>query len=121
MQTESNTADSLSNTLFETLQQLKAGAIDIAKASAISEIARSITDIEKTKIAYMKQTKQALESKLFNVIQPDNHSVMIAKADPKQTQQSPNFDQLSLTFNSTKMIRTGTVEVAGNVTTHRMK
>lgn len=52
----SNDINALRSTLFETLQQLKDGSLDLDRAKAINETAQVIINTAKAEVDYMKET-----------------------------------------------------------------
>jgi hypothetical protein len=49
-----NKIQDLRNHLFETLEMLKDGDMDVARASAIADVSRAIIDTAKVEIQYIK-------------------------------------------------------------------
>lgn len=102
-----NSAD-LTQQLYETLQELKAGKIDVKQAQAISAIAGRITDVAKTELDYMRVTRQRVDSNFFN---PATQSPLLGQP----AESTPEMDK-----NGARKISTGTVVKEGNTTTHRI-
>lgn len=63
----SKTISDLRSSLFETIEQLQAGKIDIDRAKAISEVAGRIIDSAKVEVDYQRVTGQAAESRFLAV------------------------------------------------------
>ncbi len=59
----------LRNTLFETLNGIKSGAIDLDKARAINEVSKTIIDTAKVEVDYLKVNNGG-ESAFIEAIQP---------------------------------------------------
>lgn len=52
------TVNDLREALFETLEQLKAGKIDVHQAKAVSEVAQTIINTAKVEVDYCRVTEQ---------------------------------------------------------------
>lgn len=52
----SKTINDLRETLFATLQALKSGEMDIDKARAVNEVAKTIVDTAKVEVDYLRAT-----------------------------------------------------------------
>lgn len=54
--TDRKTIDDLRATLFDTLQALRAGTVDVAKARAINELAGTIVDTARVEVDFLRAT-----------------------------------------------------------------
>lgn len=54
MSTPSKSIDDLRNALFDAIDGVKSGALDVEKARAINEIAKTLTDTAKVEVEYLK-------------------------------------------------------------------
>ncbi len=104
MPNEANDFNALNAALFDTLRGLKDKTVEIEEANAICNVAKNITDIAKTEIAFANATKQQVESSLF-----------------KKVIGAPVSLPGELDADGTRKIGTGLVTKDGNVTTHTMK
>lgn len=52
----SKTINDLRETLFATLEAVKAGALDVDRARTVNEVARSIIDTAKVEVDYLRTT-----------------------------------------------------------------
>jgi hypothetical protein len=68
----SKTINDLRETLFATLEGVKAGTIDLDKARAINDIARSITETAKVEVDYLRTTGGGESSFIDTAIEADN-------------------------------------------------
>lgn len=66
-----NKIQDLRNHLFETLEMLKEGDMDVVTASAIADVSRAIIDTAKVEIQYLK----AIESNQKSMFLEQNSSV----------------------------------------------
>ena len=66
-----NKIQDLRNHLFETLEMLKEGDMDVVTASAIADVSRAIIDTAKVEIQYLK----AIESNQKSMFLEQNTSV----------------------------------------------
>jgi hypothetical protein len=53
---ESNNIDALRATLFATLQAVKDGSLDLDKARAVNDLAKTIVDTAKVEVDYLRAT-----------------------------------------------------------------
>lgn len=97
----SNDINSLRSTLFETLQQLKDGKLDLDRAKAINDTAQVIINTAKAEVDYMRVTGANTSTDFI----------------PAHTAR-PNTPQLPEGAIPTA---TGTKVVNGNVTTHKLR
>jgi hypothetical protein len=68
----SKNIDDLRSALFETLEGLKAGTVDIDRARAINEIGKTICDTAKVEVAYLHATGGGESEFLASTIGADN-------------------------------------------------
>lgn len=101
-----STAQTLYNTLFETLQGLKDGTVSIEKAKAISEVSQTIVNTAKVEVDYLKNSNARNKTAFF-----EGDVTLIEKQESEQEEKEP-----------IKVVRTqtGIVTRDGNVTTHKM-
>lgn len=95
---KTNDVNSLRAALFETLEAVRNGNIDLERAKAINETAQSIINTAKVEVEYAKATGNAMASGFLGV-------------DPSLTDAD----------RSKSSTNTGIKTVAGNVTTHRLR
>lgn len=95
----SNDINALRSTLFETLQELKEGKMDLDRAKVINDTAQVIINTAKAEVDYMR-VSGANTGTDFIPVAPRKPSL----PPPSETQTA-----------------TGTKTVSGNVTTHRLK
>jgi hypothetical protein len=101
-----NNAQTLYDSLFQTLQEVKSGKMPVEQAKAITQVSQTILNVARVEIDYAAQTKNASKSAFFS-------------DGVKTINQKPEVDDISkpATYN----IGTGKVEHIGNVTRHTMK
>ena len=99
-------AQTLYDTLFETLQGVKNGSIPTDQAKVVSDLGQTIINVARTEIDYARHTQTAHQSAFFS-------------AGIKTINQKPEVDDISKA--STYNVGTGKVERIGNVTRHTMK
>lgn len=96
----SNDITTLRSTLFETLQELKEGKMDLDRAKAINDTAQVIINTAKAEVDYMR-VSGANTGTDFIPVAPRKPSL------PPPPSETPTA--------------TGTKTVIGNVTTHKLK
>lgn len=69
---DAKTIDDLRAVLFETLQAVKAGSIDLDRARAVNELGRSITETAKVEVEYLRATGGGESAFLSSAIGNDN-------------------------------------------------
>lgn len=109
-------AQTLYETLFETLQGVKNGTVSLEKAKAMSEIAQTITNVAKVEVDYIRQT----QSKSANFFKP---SLQAPKAPMVQgaASQVEHIDSKTITPEIYQTAAGNKVEKIGNVTRHTAK
>lgn len=95
----SNDINTLRSTLFETLQDLKAGKLDLDRAKVINDTAQVIINTAKAEVDYMRVTG-------------NNSGTEFIPVAPRRAALQPSNETPTAT---------GTKVVNGNVTTHRLK
>jgi len=68
----SKTMEDLRESLFSTLQALKDGSMDIDKARAVNEVAKTIVDTAKVEVDYLKTTGGGESSFIDSAVGADN-------------------------------------------------
>lgn len=68
----SKSINDLRDTLFATLEGIKAGSIDIEKAKQINEVAKTIVDTAKVEVDYLRVTGGGESSFIESAIGADN-------------------------------------------------
>ncbi len=69
---EQKTIEDLRAVLFETLQAVKAGTLDLDRARAVNELGRSITETAKVEVDYLRATGGGESSFISTAIGADN-------------------------------------------------
>lgn len=95
----SNDINALRSTLFETLQELKEGKMDLDRAKAINDTAQVIINTAKAEVDYMR-------------VSGANTGTDFIPVAPRKPSLPPPAETPTAT---------GTKTVSGNVTTHRLK
>lgn len=68
----SKTLNDLREALFETLQGVKDGSIDIDKARAINELGKTLTDTAKVEVEYLRASGGGESSFIDSAVGEDN-------------------------------------------------
>jgi hypothetical protein len=68
----SKTINDLRETLFATLEAVKAGQMDLDKARAVNEVAKTIVDTAKVEVDYLRATGGGESSFIDTAIGADN-------------------------------------------------
>ena len=69
---EQKTIEDLRAVLFETLQAVKSGALDLDRARAVNELGRSITETAKVEVDYLRATGGGESSFISTAVGADN-------------------------------------------------
>lgn len=69
---DAKTIDDLRAVLFETLQAVKAGSMELDRARAVNELGRSITETAKVEVEYLRATGGGESTFLSSTIGSDN-------------------------------------------------
>jgi len=69
---DSNNIDALRDTLFATLRAVKDGSLDLEKAKAVNQLAKTIVDTAKVEVAYLKTTGGGESSFINSAIGSNN-------------------------------------------------
>lgn len=64
--------DDLRQALFETLQGVKDGSVDLDKARAINELGKTLTDTAKVEVEYLKASGGGESSFISSAVGADN-------------------------------------------------
>lgn len=107
----SHTMDTLRGHLFDALDGLKTGTLDVSVARAMSGVAQTIIESAKAEAAFARATGQRVESTLINV----TPAPALLGAPPSAPAAPPSAPAAPI---ERKKIATGTLERQGNVTRH---
>lgn len=69
---EQKTIEDLRAVLFETLQAVKAGTLDLDRARAVNELGRSITETAKVEVEYLRATGGGESTFISSAVGNDN-------------------------------------------------
>lgn len=69
---EHKTIEDLRAVLFETLQAVKSGALDLDRARAVNELGRSITETAKVEVEYLRATGGGESTFISSAVGADN-------------------------------------------------
>jgi hypothetical protein len=78
----SNTIEDLRNALFETLQGVRDGSVDLDQARAINDVAKTIVETAKVEVDYLRVTNGGESSFISSAIGADNVPPGLQQGDP---------------------------------------
>lgn len=86
----SKTIDDLRAALFETLDKVRDGTLDVERARAVNEVAKTIVDTAKVEVDYLRVTDGGESSFISSAIGAGNLPPGLPPAAPRGHADTPN-------------------------------
>ena len=110
MTTQNNMA-TLQNHLFEVLQAVKTGDIDVERANAVCAVSQQLINTVKVESEFARNTGLAVSSSLIEVKSPP--ATLLPPPPAKKAEASDDHER--------RVLKTGVLERNGAVTRHTMR